>query len=130
MTKKKENQRLTPAELEHLADLYRIAMLTIRELEAEARPIKEAIVSACRARGLADTLELQALTVVPQTRTTQTLDQQAVTPDWLYRFQSQGGRLSVKLDADANPTPDMAALLREVHYCETATQSYQLKLKP
>lgn len=43
---------------------------------------------------------------------------------------AQGGRLSVKLDADANPTADMAALLREVHYCETATQSYQLKLKP
>lgn len=130
MTKTKTNPRLSVADLHKTADRYAAILELIQLLEAEARPLREAIVEHCRDLDISGTLDLDSLLVVAQARRKQTLDQQAVTPDWLYRFQSQGGRLSVKLDADANPTADMAALLREVHYCETATQSYQLKLKP
>lgn len=125
----KTNKKMDMQTLSDLAFRYRELALEVKGLEAEIKPIKDAIVSECRAQGITGTLDLDAILVVSQTRTTQKIDQNAVTPDWLYRFQNAGGKMTAKLDVSPEQFDKMTDLLSEVSFSETATQAYTLKLK-
>lgn len=125
----KTNKKMDTDALIRLALRYRELALQVKDLEAEIKPIKDAIVSECRAQGITGTLDLDAILVVSQTRTTQKIDQNAVTPDWLYRFQNAGGKMTAKLDVSPEQFDKMTDLLSEVSFAETATQGYTLKLK-
>ncbi len=126
MVKKKENERMSATELIELAHQYRELALKAKDIEAQQKPIKEAIIAECKAQGVQGTLDLEALLVVSQTRSTQKLDVNFVTPDWLYRFQQKGGAFSIKLD-DTQYVPQ--DILDEVHFSTSESQGYTLKLK-
>lgn len=115
--------------LKTMATDYRAVALKLKELEEEAKAIKDAITAECRACDVTDTLDLGSVLVVSQTRTTQKIDQSAVTPDWLYRFQCKGGRLTTKLNVEPDQFDRLENLLREVNFQETANQVYTLKLQ-
>lgn len=129
MVKKKENERMDAARLAAMAEDYRRLALQVKDLEAKIKPIKDAIVAECKAQGLTGTLDLDAILVVSQVRTTQKINQAALSPDWLYRFQTAGGHLTAKLDVEPQQFDGLADLLAEVGFAESASQSYVLKLK-
>lgn len=126
MTTKQKKERLSAEELQRLASDYRDLALRIKELEAEQKPLKDAIVAECKALGIQEAFDLGAVLVVPTTRCTQSLDINFVTPDWLYRFQEKGGVFSMKLD-DVQYVPK--EILDEVSFSRKESQVLTLKIQ-
>lgn len=124
-----KQRKLDMVKLTLLAEQYRDLANQARDLEAQMKPIKEAIVKACEEHDVVETLDLQCLLVIPQVRTTAQLIQRKVTPDWLYRYTLQGGRLETKLKLEKGDDIVLKDLLDEVGYTETDKLSFALKLK-
>ncbi|MGN0029948.1 MAG: hypothetical protein ACI35Q_09515 [Marinilabiliaceae bacterium] len=122
------SKRLNLGILSDTADKYYDIAVRIKELEAEIKPLRDALVEACSSRGVEGSMQIGPVLISATTRTTQKLNQDAVTPDWLYRYRLAGGVLSAKLDVPADERGRIADLLDEVGYSESKTKGYTLKL--
>lgn len=114
--------------LSETADKYYETAVSIKELEAELKPLRDALVEAASARGVDGSMQIGPVLISATTRTTQKVDQGGVTPDWLYRFRQAGGRVTVKIELPEEDSERLAGLLDEVGYSESKTKGYTLKL--
>lgn len=121
------NKKLDMNKLSLAAADYVTLQAQIKKLEAEAKIIKDEIVSDYLSSGISDTLDLGELLVIPSQRTTQKLNQAAATPDWIYRFRQAGGTADVKLTLPEDDSPSLAALLDEVSFKATTSRVITLK---
>lgn len=114
--------------LSETADQYYDIAVRIKELEAELKPLRDALVEAAATRGVEGSMQIGAVLISATTRTTQKIDQAAVTPDWLYRYRLAGGKVTAKLDVPADERWRISDLLEEVGFSEEKTKGYTLKL--
>lgn len=122
------SKRLNLGILADTADKYYDIAVRIKELEAELKPLRDALVGAASAQGVESSMQIGPVLISATTRTTQKLNQAAVTPDWLYRYRLAGGELTAKLDVPADERERIADLLDEVGYSESKNKGYTLKL--
>lgn len=114
--------------LSETADKYYEIAVRIKELEAELKPLRDSLVEAASARGVEGSMQIGPVIISATTRTTQKIDQAAVTPDWLYRYRLAGGKETVKLDVPEDERWRISDLLDEVGYSEEKAKGYTLKL--
>lgn len=127
MTQEK-GKRLNLGLLSDTAVRYYDLAVRIKELEAEIKPLRDQLVEACAARGVEGSMQIGPVLISATTRTTQKIDQQAVTPDWLYRYRLAGGRVTAKLDVPDDERGRIADLLDEVGFSESKSKGYTVKL--
>lgn len=124
-----KNQTAKPVDLRELASEYKELALRIKALEDLQKPLKSQILDAINKQNLEGNVDLGAVLVVRSSRVTQDLNSAAITPDWLYRFQECGGRISAKLDTKDAAYGNLDALLDEVNYSERVTPTFTFKLQ-
>ena len=125
----RSKQRLSVEDLQRLAGEYYDIAMQIKALEKDAKIYKDALVAEGEARGLTEPLDLGQVVLEPRVRTKVNVNDAAITPDWLYRFQSQGGRVAVKLDEKTLDKVDEKTLA-EVDYKREESLSIAIVLQP
>lgn len=129
-TKKEQRQEQS---YEQMAAEYKEAMLQIKELEKKVAPHKKALTDYAKSTGVLS-LEIGGVTLEKRVTPKGTIDQDQVTPDWLYRMQRDGfaGMLSLGIDYKAvqNGLPDniLEDYLSEVGFAEKESTTYAIRL--
>lgn len=124
-----KNQTSKPVDLRELAAEYKELALRSKALDDLMKPLKNQIIDAINGQHLEGNVDLGAILVVRSTRVTQKMDDRAITPDWLYRYQEAGGRFSAKLDTAYADIAELGSLLDEIDYEEKETPTYTFKLQ-
>ena len=131
MTTKKEKRQIES--IEQMASKYREIMLEVKELEKKADPFKKAILEHAKSIGVAS-INLGCLSIEKRTSLKYQIDEDRITPDWLYRLQSSGFAdvLSISLDNKIikNKKQDdaLCELLNEVDFQEKETFNYAIRI--
>lgn len=124
-----KNQTSKPVDLRELASEYKELALRSKALDDLMKPLKSQIIDAINDQHLEGNVDLGAILVVRSSRVTQKMDDRAITPDWLYRYQEAGGRFSAKLDTAHADIAELGSLLDEIDYEEKETPTYTFKLQ-
>ena len=112
---------------------YKAIMLQVKELEKKAAPHKKALTEYAKSIGMLS-LEIGGVTLEKRVTPKGTIDQDQVTPDWLYRMQRDGfsDMLSVGIDYKAVQAglPDniLEDYLAEVGFTEKESTTYAIRL--
>lgn len=115
-----------------MAAKYRELSLRLKELEAQAAPMKKALTEYAREVGL-PTIDLGDVMVDRRNTSSFSFDREAVSPDWLYRLQQAGLMPALKLGIDEKKLTgceECACLMREISLAETVKSTYVVRLKP
>lgn len=129
-TKKEQRQEQS---YEQMAADYKAIMLQVKELEKKAAPHKKALTEYAKSIGVLS-LEIGGVTLEKRVTPKGTIDQDQVTPDWLYRMQRDGfsDMLSVGIDYKAVQAglPDniLEEYLAEVGFTEKESTTYAIRL--
>ena len=129
-TKKEQRQEQS---IEQMATDYKEIMLQIKDLEKKAAPHKKALTEYAKNIGVLS-LEIGGVTWEKRVTPKGTIDQDQVTPDWLYRMQRDGfaGMLSLGINYKAVQAglPDniLEDYLAEVGFNEKETTTYAIRL--
>lgn len=129
-TKKEQRQEQS---FEQMAADYKDIMLQVKELEKKAAPHKKALTEYAKSIGVLS-LVIGGVTLEKRVTPKGTIDQDQVTPDWLYRMQRDGfaGMLSLGIDYKAVQAglPDniLEDYLAEVGFNEKESTTYAIRL--
>lgn len=119
--------------MEQIAADYKAVMLQIKELEKKAAPNKKMLTDYAKSIGVLS-LEVGGVTLEKRVIPKGTIDQDQVTPDWLYRMQRDGfsDMLTLGIDYKAvrSGLPDntLEDYLAEVGFNEKETTTYAIRL--
>lgn len=129
-TKKEQRQEQS---IEQMATDYKEIMLQIKDLEKKAAPHKKALTEYAKSIGVLS-LEIGGVTLEKRVTPKGAIDQDQVTPDWLYRMQRDGfaDMLSLGIDYKAVQAglPDniLEDYLAEVSFTEKESTTYAIRL--
>lgn len=129
-TKKEQRQEQS---YEQMAADYKAIMLQIKELEKKAAPHKKVLTEYAKSIGVLS-LEIGGVTLEKRVTPKGTIDQDQITPDWLYRMQRDGfsDMLSLGIDYKAVQAglPDniLEDYLAEVGFTEKESITYAIRL--
>lgn len=129
-TKKEQRQEQS---IEQMATDYKEIMLQIKDLEKKAAPHKKALTEYAKSIGVLS-LEIGGVTLEKRVTPKGAIDQDQVTPDWLYRMQRDGfaSMLSLGIDYKAVQAglPDniLEDYLAEVGFTEKESTTYAIRL--
>lgn len=104
-------------------------LIAQEEISKKADLMKEELIRYAEENGVTEKLDLGRVMLIPTMRQKQSLISHLVTPDWLYRFRTAGGRYDFKPKIEKADGCRYDELLKEVGYEVEFTPGWSIKRK-
>lgn len=116
-------------DLDDAAARYKELQGQIKKLEEQAAPYKKSLTEWAKKEAITEPVAIGGVIIEPRTGVKGAFKEKKITPDWLYRAQTDGFKIgfSIKEKSDTDYTEE---LLQEIGYKETTTKSYAIRLQP